>query len=207
MPEISCVGCGRNMEHSANCHIDGIGLLCLPCRKAHADEQDRLPTAEYVRGVLGTPQQEKTESIEELQSSPKRVISSIPAMTDDEVADAVKAIANNPHIPKPPHSILQQAQKGDLSLLPGGPLNSVALAIASGLDKYPRDDWKREDLNLQEYASKAIRHTYEWLEGRDADPESGVDPLAHAVADLLFVIWHNQNWSGKAKRPGAEVSE
>jgi len=105
---------------------------------------------------------------------------------------------------KEPHPAV--ADKPDLSLLPGPALRLVAIAMKTGADKYGRDDWRRPDLDLQGHASKAIRHIYEWLEGRDADPESGVDPLAHAAADLLFVIWHNQNWTGIAKRPGAEVS-
>lgn len=96
--------------------------------------------------------------------------------------------------------------KGDLSLLPGAPLNLVALAAGSGLSKYPRDDWRRKDLDLREYASKSMRHTLEWLEGKTGDEESGVSPLAHAAFDLLIILWHEGNGSGSNKPFRGEVS-
>jgi len=82
--------------------------------------------------------------------------------------------------------------KPDLTLLPGDALNEIALAMASGLDKYPRDDWKREDLDLNEYAGKALRHIYQGIDGKK-DESSGLSPYAHAAADLLIILWHLEN--------------
>jgi hypothetical protein len=86
-------------------------------------------------------------------------------------------------------------------LLPLEPLRLVVKVLTFGAIKYAPDNWKIVGINKQGTPSQrnydaAQRHLAEWKlfydkEGGEwADPESGLPHLAHAICDLLFLLWH-----------------
>ena len=62
----------------------------------------------------------------------------------------------------------------------------VARVIGTGDAKYADWDWlgrsSRDDIR------GALGHIFEYLDGREVDPESGESPIAHAAARLCFVL-------------------
>lgn len=77
--------------------------------------------------------------------------------------------------------------KAKLTLLPIKAKTLVAHVIAFGADKYGKDNWKLcNDKSI--YVDAALRHIDAFLSGEKHDEESGMDHLAHAVANLMFVM-------------------
>jgi len=73
-----------------------------------------------------------------------------------------------------------------------GCLHFVADVIKYGaLKKYDRDNWKKVPPN--KYINAAARHVAARGQGELVDRESGLPVLAHAITDLLFVMWHDLN--------------
>ena len=91
--------------------------------------------------------------------------------------------------------------KVQLSLLPRRSLKEVARVLEFGLAKYgERNSWQRVENPRQRYVDAARRHLDDYMDylentenSADApdcyDLESSRHILAHAVCDLLFVLW------------------
>jgi hypothetical protein len=67
-------------------------------------------------------------------------------------------------------------------LLPLAGLTAMAEAMARGLEKYPRDNW-RKGIPVEQCINHAIRHLYLWLEGDRSE-----DHLAHCGCNVLMAI-------------------
>lgn len=78
-------------------------------------------------------------------------------------------------------------------------LGMVNRALDYGAAKYGRDNWKlgSAEKDVSRNKSAAIRHVFSSLRGEFSDPESGIEHLAHAIAGLLFVMWHERVNTGK----------
>ena len=63
----------------------------------------------------------------------------------------------------------------------------MAEAMARGLEKYPKDNWKK-GLPIDDCLNHAIRHQYLWLEGDRSE-----DHLAHAACNLMMAIHFLEN--------------
>lgn len=69
------------------------------------------------------------------------------------------------------------------------PLSQVVRALEQGNAKgYQPDDWQ-ESSDPESFYDKAIRHA---TKGVELDPESGLPHAAHAIADLLILLWHKE---------------
>ncbi len=77
-----------------------------------------------------------------------------------------------------------------LSLLPWAEIEQVAKVADHGAEKYSRDNWKNG--KPDDYLSAALRHVSARAQGNRID-ESGHPNLAHAICDLLFVLWMDNN--------------
>lgn len=73
-------------------------------------------------------------------------------------------------------------------LLPFRELREVVDILTFGVKKYAVDNWKKV-IPPERYIDAAFRHFTSWVEGEKIDPETGKSHLAHAVCNLLFLMW------------------
>lgn len=52
-----------------------------------------------------------------------------------------------------------------------------------GAEKHGKDDWRREDIDPQQYVDAALRHIEAIDRGELVDPESGLPHAAHLAVD------------------------
>lgn len=79
-------------------------------------------------------------------------------------------------------------------LVPFEAFEPVVQVLMRGNEKYTEDSWKSAVSapgGDMVYFSAALRHLVAWHRGEIADPESGISHLAHAVCNLLFMIWRD----------------
>jgi hypothetical protein len=79
---------------------------------------------------------------------------------------------------KPPLDVLSQLLLG---------LEEVAKAVEFGEKKYGPGNWQK-GMEWRKLLGSTLRHVFKWGMGRDLDEESGLNHLAHAVTDLLFLL-------------------
>ena len=86
------------------------------------------------------------------------------------------------------------AGKSRMDLLPFVALESVGHVLRHGADEYGEDNWRLLPNWRRRYIAAALRHIAAHctggglLGGLPLDHESGQPHLAHAVANLLFVL-------------------
>lgn len=83
--------------------------------------------------------------------------------------------------------------KPDWSLLPLSLLEPVVQVLTMGAFKYARDNWKAVKDGRNRYYAATLRHLKEWQEGKTNDPESGLPHLAHAMCNLIFLLWFEED--------------
>jgi hypothetical protein len=79
--------------------------------------------------------------------------------------------------------------KPDWSLLPWEELEEVVKVLTAGREKYGANNWQMVDSAIDRYFSAAMRHLAARKIQGEKDPESGFSHLAHAVCNLLFLMW------------------
>lgn len=84
--------------------------------------------------------------------------------------------------------------KPQFSQLPPGVLLHVVHVLTDGAKHYGSDDnWKRVRNPRKRYYDAAMRHVDSWWNGEAIDPKSNRPHLAHAIADLMFLLWFQIN--------------
>lgn len=78
--------------------------------------------------------------------------------------------------------------KPRMSLIPDGVLDEVLAVLEFGAQKYSPDNWHKLENAKTRYYDAAHRHIAADRRGEKADEESGRHPLAHAIADLIFML-------------------
>lgn len=106
-----------------------------------------------------------------------------------------------------PYSIppLDEATKYDedktrLELLPPEALIEIGKVLGYGAKKYNTDNW-RNGFKWRRLVGSCLRHLMAWAGGEDKDPETGLSHLAHAGANILFLITHEVRGLGEDDRP------
>lgn len=89
--------------------------------------------------------------------------------------------------------------KPPIALLPLKQLNEVAQVVGYGARKYAKDNWKKGE-TYRSTLSAALRHLVAFQDGEDTCPESELGHLAHAVCNLLFLMWYKDNGEGTDDR-------
>lgn len=79
--------------------------------------------------------------------------------------------------------------KPDWSLIPFKQLEYVVQVFTFGCNKYGRFNWKKLADPENRYFAAALRHLAAYRKGEWLDPESGLPHLAHAVTNLIFLMW------------------
>lgn len=98
----------------------------------------------------------------------------------------------------------QQAIKADsekvrLELLPVRPLLDVGKVLTFGAKKYEARNWEKGFAWSRPYAA-ALRHLFAWWSGETYDKETGLNHLAHAACELLFLLEYAATGAGKDNR-------
>lgn len=78
--------------------------------------------------------------------------------------------------------------KAPLALLPPEALRQAAWAHSLGAAKYGVANWRENQVCATTYVSAMMRHIGQYLDGEDADAESGLSHLAHVIASANILI-------------------
>ncbi len=91
--------------------------------------------------------------------------------------------------------------KARYELLPWDSLKQVADVFGYGAEKYFDNSWRtQEAATYNRTFGSIMRHLTEWQMGQDTDPESGLNHLAHAVSQLLILMYVEQHNPDKDDR-------
>lgn len=63
-----------------------------------------------------------------------------------------------------------------------------SLGLLDGMLKYGRSNFRAVGVRASIYFDAANRHLNAWFEGEEADPDSGLPHLAHALACLAIIV-------------------
>jgi hypothetical protein len=91
-----------------------------------------------------------------------------------------------------PPGVKYDTLKADYSLLDLKALEGVVRVLQAGAEKYSRDNWKHVR-PVRRYFAAALRHLAAYRAGQQFDEETNESHLAHAVACLTFMLWHETN--------------
>lgn len=80
------------------------------------------------------------------------------------------------------------SDKLPIHLFPAHVVAGTSLALLDGMLKYGRTNWRVAGVRASIYSDAAARHLGHWFEGEDADPDSGLDHLFHAIACLTIIL-------------------
>ncbi len=80
------------------------------------------------------------------------------------------------------------ADKVPLHLWPATATALGAMALLDGALKYGRSNYRVIGVRASIYVDAARRHLTKWFEGEEADPDSGLSHLAHALACLAILV-------------------
>lgn len=78
-------------------------------------------------------------------------------------------------------------------LLPWEPIEDVVRVLTVGARKYAPSNWQKVPEARRRYFSAAMRHLVAWEHGEDADPETGLPHLAHAMCCVSFLAWFDKH--------------
>lgn len=82
--------------------------------------------------------------------------------------------------------------KLDYDILPIAPVEDIIKVFEFGAKKYDRHNW-RGGMAWSRVINSALRHIHEWRKGIDTDPESGLQHLAHACVNLIFLLQYTRD--------------
>lgn len=96
-------------------------------------------------------------------------------------------------------AIKADSGKPPLALIPQRPLFEVAKVLGFGAQKYGAHNY-RDGFDWSRLTSSSLRHIYQFNEGENVDPETGVSHIAHAICGLLFLLEHQISGLGNDDR-------
>lgn len=83
--------------------------------------------------------------------------------------------------------------KPDWSLLSLDLLEPVVRVLTEGAAEYGRENWKKVPNRRNRYYAATMRHLKAWQKGDIIDSQFGLPHLAHAICDLLFLMWIDED--------------
>lgn len=75
-----------------------------------------------------------------------------------------------------------------LAWLPWAAIDELSKVQVYGHKKYQDYNNYRKGMEVSRNLSCALRHIRDYLNGHDADHESGINPLTHAMCRIAFVL-------------------
>ena len=73
-------------------------------------------------------------------------------------------------------------------LVPPKALKETVKVLTVGAEKYDRNNWKKVPDAQARYYDALQRHLWDWFSGEQLDPETGINHLAHAACNILFLL-------------------
>lgn len=83
-------------------------------------------------------------------------------------------------------AVRHNSGKRKWSLVDFKALEPMVEVLEFGAEKYSADNWKN-GLPYKEICESLLRHTVEFLEGGNLDPESGKPEVGHILANAMFL--------------------
>lgn len=71
-------------------------------------------------------------------------------------------------------------------------LGEVCDVLTDGSAKYDDENYKFVEQPHQRYFAASLRHITAWKTGEKIDADTGRPHLACAIANLLFLMWHDK---------------
>lgn len=96
--------------------------------------------------------------------------------------------------------IVQASGKLRWDLLPLSEIEDVVKILTFGANKYSDNNWKNaiyDTDHKNRYFAALMRHLVAWRNGEVIDPESKLPHLAHAMCNVLFLMWFDKNGDKK----------
>lgn len=106
---------------------------------------------------------------------------------------------------KESHGKKYDSGKPKLYLLPPKSINEVGKVLTFGAEKYDPHNWRKVDDLQNRYSSAALRHIFAHIDGEDADEETGLSHLAHAICCLMFKL--EDELIGESEEEGLRESD
>ena len=93
--------------------------------------------------------------------------------------------------------------KPTYDLIPFDLLADVNKVLEHGVKRYGKNNWRKPDgFKMSRAYNALLRHLFAWWSGRDNDAETGISHLAHAMCNLLFLMYHFKNGNGDDRPVG-----
>lgn len=97
----------------------------------------------------------------------------------------------------------ENERKIDYTIIPWEGMDEVVAVFEMGAKKYARDNYKLGDgLPLDTYRKSMLRHLLQSVKEQDVDEESGLDHIAHLVANGLMYLWQKEHEKNLQRKPG-----
>lgn len=84
-------------------------------------------------------------------------------------------------------------EKPRMDLLPSEALLEVAKVLTFGAKKYGAHNW-RKGIEWSRVYAAAQRHMMKWNSGETYDEETGLNHLAHACVNMMFLLYYAQKY-------------
>lgn len=81
--------------------------------------------------------------------------------------------------------------KDRFDLIPDDCMLYLAKVLTHGAKKYGDNNW--QGVEESRYKGAILRHLNSHFRGESSDPETGLPHLAHAYANLTFLLWKHLN--------------
>ena len=101
-------------------------------------------------------------------------------------------------------ALKHDGEKIPLALLPFESLEEIAKVLDFGSQKYSDWNWTK-GFKWSRLYSSTLRHLFAHMRGENKDPETGLSHLAHAGANVLFLIYHELHRVGEDDRHNRPV--
>ena len=96
-------------------------------------------------------------------------------------------------VPKVAEEVGEKGRKFDsgklqYGLLPPLALKEIVKVLTIGAVKYDKNNWQKVPDAQSRYYDALQRHLWDWFAGEQHDPETGINHLAHAMCNILFLL-------------------
>ena len=88
-------------------------------------------------------------------------------------------------------------------LFPWSAAKEVVRVLMFGAEKYGAWNWTK-GMDWTRPYDAAVRHMNAWLAGETHDPETGINHLAHAACNMLFLLSYSLTGTGRDDRQQPE---
>lgn len=80
--------------------------------------------------------------------------------------------------------------KHQYHLIPIGALRKLTEVLMYGAKKYAPNNWRKASgsADMDRYFDACLRHLFAFRDGEFRDPESGLEHLAHAFCNVMFLL-------------------